>query len=101
VQWRMAGLQINSTGMLNPPVEKYIARLLYQIEKRQALPELFIESVESLFNEWHRVELAELFVELLDYGPVKDALAEQMISNMEKRMPEPHQEPEEIHWHGR
>jgi hypothetical protein len=86
--------------MLNPPIEKLVDQKLYLIQKRQQLPDSFIEAVQSLFTEWHRVELAELFVELLDYGPVKDALAEQMIANMEKRMPEPYKEPEDIHWHG-
>jgi len=96
----VAGLQVGQPSVLNPPVDKYVDGLLYQIQKRQALPKLFIESVQSLHEDWHPTELAELFVELLDYETIRQAIREQMIDNLEKNTPEPFIEEEEIHWHG-
>jgi hypothetical protein len=96
----MAGLQVTAPGMLNPPIEKLVDQKLYLIQKRQQLPDSFVEAVQSLFTEWHRVELAEMFVELLDYETVRQAIREQMIDNMEKNTPEPYRDEEEIHWHG-
>ena len=97
---RVAGLQVDQPTVLNPPIEKLVDQKLYLIQKRRQLPDSFIEAVQSLFTEWNRVELAELFVELLDYETIRQAIREQMINNLEKRMPEPYTEPEEIHWHG-
>jgi len=86
--------------MLNPPIDKYVDGLLGQIQKRQALPRLFIDSVQSLHEDWHRIDLAELYSELLDYEPVRQAIREQMIYELGKRMPDLATEEEEIHWHG-
>ena len=85
--------------MLNPPVDRYVDGLLYQIQKRQALPQLFIESVQSLHEDWHPTELAEMFAELLDYETIRQAIREQMINNLERRLPDLAEE-EELHWHG-